>query len=61
MTTDEPGTHAVALRPTYHLLRRRARRAAHRFRRDNPGAAAAVVKLQRGPWRWRVDYLKPIQ
>jgi hypothetical protein len=58
MSTTPAGTGATALAPTRHLLRRTARRAARRFCEQAPGNAATVNRLQRGPYRYRVDYVR---
>lgn len=48
--------HVVAV--SHHLLRRRARAAAEAYERQGEDRVAREMRAGRGPWRWRVEYLR---
>jgi hypothetical protein len=51
------GRRYRVVKRSHHLLRRRARAAAKRWNALDPWKnGVGVVRAQRGPWRWRVDY-----
>lgn len=43
---------------SHHLLRRRARDAAAAYEKQGEDRVARVMRAGRGPWRWRVEYLR---